>query len=76
MLFFQAYFVVWPLCLAFIAFFICVALMTLFQRIPRFERELSTRMVLWVSLTLWFIFMSVVMTLIDSPLGKSKTALR
>jgi hypothetical protein len=67
MLFFASYQETWSMCFAMFMFFAVVALLATLLKIPRLERELPPALVFWGNLVVWFVFMSVLMTLIDKP---------
>ena len=72
----QTFQAIWPLCVALGVFFALVSWAALCLSIPRLNCMLNSWRVFWSSLITWLIFMSIVMTLIDSPhLNLSKGAI-
>lgn len=76
MLFFHQLTEVWKLAACLFAFFLLVSILALTVRIPRWDRTFSAKWIWRSMIALWLVFMSVVMTLIDSPfLPVSKEAI-
>jgi len=67
MLIFDTYVKTWPMCLASLGFFMVVAGLAYRVRIPRLDRELSSRRVFWACLGVWFVLLSVCLILVDKP---------
>jgi hypothetical protein len=67
MLFISTLMAVWPMILFIVVLFASLSMVALKLRIPALECELPPKPVFRVLIVLWFIFICILMTLIDSP---------
>ena len=63
----QTYLAIWPLCVGFLVFFGMVSLLAWRLRIPQLDYALPARAVFWITLIVWVVLLSGLMTLVDSP---------
>lgn len=74
MLMLQAFRDTWTLCVGILVFFGVLSAIVHYLRFSRFQWTVNARGLFWVSLLLWLVFMSIVMTLVDSPYLKLSQA--
>lgn len=67
MLIFKTFEMMWPMCLFLFGFFVVLSLITHYLRAPFGGWTVNARGLAWASLVLFFISLSIVTTLIDSP---------
>lgn len=67
MLIFETLEKTWPMCLASLGVLWGTAALSYKARVPRLEGDVSPRVVFWSCLVLWFVLLSVCLTLIDRP---------